>query len=74
MAAALAVYSKDVLFVWYPLLAEEIRALELAEQAVFGDPQANATLMAGSGGRRAVACHQLLQAMQRFEQNWQAVP
>ena len=57
-----------------PLLAAEVRALEQAEQAVFGDPQANATLMAGSGGRRAVACHQLLLALQRFEQDWQAVP
>ena len=38
------------------------------------DPQANATLLAGSGGRRAVACHQLLLALQRFEQDWQAVP
>ncbi|MEY3758293.1 MAG: hypothetical protein RLZZ263_1447 [Cyanobacteriota bacterium] len=55
-------------------LARAIQVLEQAELGVFGDPQANATLMAGSGGRRAVACQQLLLALQRFGQDWQSVP
>ena len=55
-------------------LARAIQGLEQAELGVFADPQANATLMAGSGGRRAVACQQLLLALQRFGQDWQSVP
>ena len=55
-------------------LSRAIQGLEQAELGVFADPQANATLMAGSGGRRAVACQQLLLALQRFGQDWQRVP
>jgi uncharacterized membrane protein YccC len=55
-------------------LVKAIQVLEQAELGVFADPQANATLMAGSGGRRAVACQQLLLALQRFGQDWQSVP
>ena len=49
-------------------------ALEAAEAAVFDDPVANAALLSGSGGRRAITCHQLHDSWLSFERQWQAVP
>ena len=49
-------------------------ALEQAEAGVFGDPEANRILMLASGGRRAVACQQLLITAQWFDAAWKAVP
>ena len=49
-------------------------ALEQAEVGVFGDPEANRILMLASGGRRAVACQQLLITTQWFDAAWKAVP
>ena len=51
-----------------------VLALDQAEAAVFGDPEANRIMMMGSGGRRAVACQQLLITTQRFDAAWKAVP
>ena len=48
--------------------------LEAAERDLFEDPEATALLLAGSGGRRAVACTQVLQAVQSFEAAWRATP
>jgi len=55
-------------------LSSGLAALEQAEAEVFGDPQANALLLGGSGGRRAISCQQLHQALIAFEGQWQAVP
>jgi len=49
-------------------------ALEQAEVAAFQDPEANRILMMASGGRRAVACQQLLLTTQCFYTAWKAVP
>ena len=49
-------------------------ALERAEATVFADPAANAVLLSGSGGRRAITCHQLHDNWLSFERQWQAVP
>ena len=49
-------------------------ALEQAEAGVFGDPEANRILMLASGGRRAVACQQLLITVEWFGVAWKAVP
>ena len=59
-----------------PLGAIQAAALGLdrAEAAVFRDPEANRILMLASGGRRAVACQQLLLTAQWFDAAWQAVP
>jgi hypothetical protein len=48
-------------------LAKALAELEAAEATVFADAEANALLMARSGGRRAVACQQLLDTALRFE-------
>ncbi|MFZ0408723.1 MAG: FUSC family protein [Cyanobium sp.] len=48
--------------------------LETAEETVFGDAEANRVLMTRSGGRRAVACQQLLNSAITFEADWRAVP
>jgi hypothetical protein len=48
--------------------------LEVAERNLFEDSEGTAMLLAGSGGRRAVACTQVLQAVQRFEEAWRATP
>jgi len=50
------------------------RKLEAAEKGLFEDAEASALLLARSGGRRAVACSQLLLAVQGFEAAWQATP
>jgi uncharacterized membrane protein YccC len=55
-------------------LATDLLTLEQAESAVFEDPAANALLLSGSGGRRAVTCQQLHQAVIDFEEQWQSVP
>ena len=58
-----------------PEALEQARlALEQAEAAVFDDPAANAVLLSGSGGRRAITCHQLHDNWLSFERQWQAVP
>jgi uncharacterized membrane protein YccC len=58
-----------------PEALEQARlALERAEAAVFADPAANAVLLSGSGGRRAITCHQLHDNWLSFERQWQAVP
>lgn len=58
-----------------PTALEQARlALEAAEAAVFADPAANALLLSGSGGRRAITCHQLHAGWLSFERQWQAVP
>jgi len=49
-------------------------ALEQAESGVFGDPEANRIMMSASGGRRAVACQQLLITTQWFDAAWKALP
>jgi len=48
--------------------------LEAAEMDLFEDGEATALLLAGSGGRRAVACSQVLVAVQGFEAAWRATP
>jgi len=48
--------------------------LEAAERGLFEDAEATALLLAGTGGRRAVVCSQLLQAVQGFEAAWRATP
>ncbi|MEB3332000.1 MAG: FUSC family protein [Synechococcaceae cyanobacterium] len=54
---------------------DPVRAeLEAAEQQVFADPEANRLLMAGAGGRRAVACQQLIATLQSFETAWSLTP
>lgn len=55
-------------------LAVACEKLEAAEIGLFEDQQATALLLAGSGGRRAVACSQLLLAVQGFEAAWRATP
>ncbi|MEI6031308.1 MAG: FUSC family protein [Synechococcaceae cyanobacterium ELA739] len=50
-------------------LAAALADLESAEAGVFADAGANALLMARSGGRRAVACQQLLSSAIRFEED-----
>ena len=50
------------------------RDLEIAEMGLFEDPEASALLLAGSGGRRAVTCQQVLRAIQGFERAWRATP
>jgi len=55
-------------------LAEALADLEAAEATVFADAEANALLMARSGGRRAVACQQLLDTALRFEAAREALP
>ncbi len=55
-------------------LATALQELEAAEATVFADAQANAVLMGRSGGRRAVACQQLLNSALTFEAAWDAMP
>ena len=55
-------------------LAAASRNLEAAETGLFEDAEATALVLAGSGGRRAVACSQLLLAVQGFEAAWRATP
>jgi hypothetical protein len=55
-------------------LATAGRNLEAAERGLFEDAEATALLLAGSGGRRAVACSQVLLALQGFEVAWRATP
>jgi uncharacterized membrane protein YccC len=55
-------------------LASGLAALEQAEAEVFEDAAANTQLLSGSGGRRAITCQQLHQALMAFEAQWQAVP
>jgi len=54
-------------------ILEVLAALEAAEAAVFDDPEANAVLMGSTGGRRAVACQQLLNTAIRFEADLDAI-
>jgi hypothetical protein len=54
-------------------LVEALAALEAAEATVFADPEANAVLMGSTGGRRAVACQQLLNTAIRFEADLDAM-
>ncbi|MCP9774259.1 FUSC family protein [Cyanobium sp. WAJ14-Wanaka] len=46
--------------------------LEAAEADVFDDPAAMAVLLSSTGGRRAMACHQLLNVVASFEDAWLA--
>ena len=55
-------------------LAKAGRDLEAAELGLFDDAEATAVLLSGSGGRRAVACSQVLLALQSFEAAWRATP
>lgn len=55
-------------------LATAGRNLEAAEWGLFEDDEATALLLGGSGGRRAVACSQVLLAVQGFEAAWRATP
>jgi uncharacterized membrane protein YccC len=55
-------------------LATAGRNLEAAEMGLFEDAEATALLLGGSGGRRAVACSQVLLALQGFEVAWRATP
>ena len=55
-------------------LTASVAELEAAEATVFADAEANAVLMARSGGRRAVACQQLLDTALRFEAAREALP
>jgi hypothetical protein len=55
-------------------LAEALAELEAAEAIVFADAEANRVLMGRSGGRRAVACQQLLNTALRFEEGLAAIP
>ncbi len=55
-------------------LARAGRDLEAAEMGLFNDANATAILLSGSGGRRAVACSQVLLALESFEAAWRATP
>jgi uncharacterized membrane protein YccC len=55
-------------------LARAGRDLEAAEMGLFDDANATAILLSGSGGRRAVACSQVLLALESFEAAWRATP
>ena len=55
-------------------LASAGRNLEAAESGLFEDAEATALLLGGSGGRRAVACSQVLLALHGFEAAWRATP
>lgn len=55
-------------------LAGAGRDLEAAEMGLFDDANATAILLSGSGGRRAVACSQVLLALESFEAAWRATP
>jgi uncharacterized membrane protein YccC len=55
-------------------LAEAGRDLEAAELGLFDDADATAMLLSGDGGRRAVVCSQVQQALQGFEEAWRATP
>lgn len=55
-------------------LARAGRDLEAAEIGLFDDANATAILLRASGGRRAVACSQVLLALQSFEAAWRATP
>ena len=48
-------------------------ALEAAEQQIYENPKVMDALLASSGGRRAMVCNQLLQAIERFQNNWIAL-
>jgi len=50
------------------------RDLETAEMGLFEDDEASILLLAGSGGRRAVTCQQVLRSIQGFERAWRATP
>mgnify|MGYP003330582658 CR=1 FL=1 len=52
-------------------IRDALLALEQAETEVFNDPAANAILLSSSGGRRAITCQQLQQAVINLEQQWQ---
>jgi uncharacterized membrane protein YccC len=52
----------------------DLERLEQAEQAAFQDPLATAALLGSSGGRRAITCHQLVEASRGFQAAWAAVP
>ncbi len=55
-------------------LSAALRELEAAEVGMFSDAEANALVMGRSGGRRAVACQQLLSTAIAFETVWAATP
>ena len=55
-------------------LADALQELEAAEATVFADAESNRVLMGRSGGRRAVACQQLLSSAIDFETAWAAMP
>jgi uncharacterized membrane protein YccC len=55
-------------------LADALQELEAAEATVFADAESNRVLMGRSGGRRAVACQQLLSSANDFETDWAAMP
>ena len=52
----------------------DLERLEQAETSAFQDPLATAVLLGSSGGRRAITCHQLVEANRGFEAAWAAVP
>ena len=52
----------------------DLERLEQAETSAFHDPLATAVLLGSSGGRRAITCHQLVEASRGFEAAWAAVP
>ena len=52
----------------------DLERLEQAETSAFQDPLASAVLLGSSGGRRAITCHQLVEASRGFEAAWAAVP
>ena len=52
----------------------DLERLEQAETSAFQDPLATAVLLGSSGGRRAITCHQLVEATRGFEAAWAAVP
>jgi uncharacterized membrane protein YccC len=52
----------------------DLERLEQAEKSAFQDPLATAVLLGSSGGRRAITCHQLVEASRGFEAAWAAVP
>ena len=58
----------------YAAAGPDLERLELAEQSAFQDPLATAVLLGSSGGRRAITCHQLVEATRGFEAAWAAVP
>jgi hypothetical protein len=55
-------------------LAGALAQLEAAEVLVFADAEANEVLIGHCGGRRAVACQQLLSCAIDFETAWAATP